>query len=235
MDKDNFNGNDFGGGVTSYTGGETPRETIFGDSDYDDSGMDSTGGDIYGDADFSNGVNNDNSLNSLNGAPEAYEPFTLPDGMDMNAPDVQEAMGEAESLFREIGLTQEQAQKLIDLHTKHWIGGAVEDEENFNSQLQAQIDNWGEQTKRDPEFGGSRLNQAKVYVNRAISKLGGKSLLNALTKETGVINHPAVWRAFARMGRDYFTEDKFVRNSRTGRAGDNSPIGMARRVYPDMN
>ncbi|MBQ6909447.1 MAG: hypothetical protein IJP88_10670 [Synergistaceae bacterium] len=235
MDKDNFNGNDFGGSVTSYTGGETPRETIFGDSDYDDSGMDSTGGDIYGDADFSNGVNNDNSLNSLNGAPEAYEPFTLPDGMDMNAPDVQEAMGEAESLFREIGLTQEQAQKLIDLHTKHWIGGAVEDEENFNSQLQAQIDNWGEQTKRDPEFGGSRLNQAKVYVNRAISKLGGKSLLNALTKETGVINHPAVWRAFARMGRDYFTEDKFVRNSRTGRAGDNSPIGMARRVYPDMN
>ena len=235
MDKDNFNGNDFGGSVTSYTGGETPRETIFGDSDYDDSGMDSTGGDIYGDADFSNGVNNDNSLNSLNGAPEAYEPFTLPDGMDMNAPDVQEAMGEAESLFREIGLTQEQAQKLIDLHTKHWIGGAVEDEENFNSQLQAQIDNWGEQTKRDPEFGGSRLNQAKVYVNRAISKLGGKSLLNALTKETGVINHPAVWRASARMGRDYFTEDKFVRNSRTGRAGDNSPIGMARRVYPDMN
>ncbi len=232
MDNDNFKENDFSGSVTSYTGGETPRETIFGDSDYDDSGMDDTGGDLNGNADFSGGLNNNNSLN---GAPEAYEPFTLPDGMDMNAPDVQEAMSEAEGVFKELGLTQEQAQKLIDLHTKHWIGGAVEDEENFNSQLQAQIDNWGEQTKRDPEFGGSRLNQAKVYVNRAISKLGGKSLLNALTKETGVINHPAVWRAFARMGRDYFTEDKFVRNSRTGRAGDNSPIGMARRVYPDMN
>lgn len=230
--------NDFSGdsgSVTSYTGGETPRETIF--DDFNDG---SNADDISGSLDNQtannsfNNTNNNNINPAANRAPEAYEPFNLPDGTDMNAPDVRDALNEAQGVFKELGLNQEQAQKLIDLHTKHWIGGAAEVEEQINNQLQAQVDAWGEQTKKDPEFGGARLNQAKMYVNRAISNLGGKSLLNALTKETGVINHPAIWRAFAKIGRDYFTEDKFIRNANTGR-NDNSPLGMAKRVYPNMN
>ena len=227
--------NDFSGdsgSVTSYTGGETPRETIF--DDFNDNNADAGGFDSQNDAGALSNNNNNINPAAANRAPEAYEPFNLPDGTDMNAPDVRDALNEAQGVFKELGLNQEQAQKLIDLHTKHWIGGAAEMEEQINNQLQAQVDAWGEQTKKDPEFGGARLNQAKMYVNRAISNLGGKSLLNALTKETGVINHPAIWRAFAKIGRDYFTEDKFIRNANTGR-NDNSPLGMAKRVYPNMN
>ncbi len=230
----NFDGGDnFGGeSVTSYQGGETPRETILDGIDSDNVS------DFNANNNANNPVNNnsDNSqTNNTNlGAPEQYEPFNFSNGMDTNAPEVKAALSEAEDVFRELNLTQEQAQKLIDLHAKHWIGGAAEMDEQINKQLQAQVDEWGEQTKKDPEFGGARLNQSKMYVNRAISNLGGQKLLDALTKETGVINHPAIWRAFAKIGRDYFTEDKFVQGMNSGRNLDNSPIGMARRVYPDM-
>ena len=36
---------------------------------------------------------------------------------------VKAALDEAGGLFRELGLTQEQGQRLIDLHAKHWLGG----------------------------------------------------------------------------------------------------------------
>ncbi len=168
------------------------------------------------------------------GAPEAYEAFTLPEGVDGNDPQLQAAMGEAQALFRELGLGQEQGQKLIDLHMKHWMGGAVAAEEEFNRQVQARIDQWGKQVQTDQEWGGAHLNESKMLVNRAISALGGERLYKALTNETGVINHPAVFAAFAKMGRDYFKEDRFVQGSTGTGPVDNSPSGMAARVYPNM-
>ena len=168
-----------------------------------------------------------------NNAPENYAPFTLPQEFDTESAEFQETMSEAQGLFKELNLTQAQAQKLVDFYSKRWIGGAAQQEELLKKLVQAETDRWGEATKRHPEFGGANLNKSKLWVQRAINQLGGSELLNALDRVTGAINHPAIWACFAKLGRDYFSEDKFIRGANT-RAVDNSPAGIAHRLYPNM-
>ena len=49
-----------------------------------------------------NNTNNNNINPAANRAPEAYEPFNLPDGADMNAPDVRDALSEECGKFLEV-------------------------------------------------------------------------------------------------------------------------------------
>lgn len=109
-----------------------------------------------------------------------------------NDPIVQEALNKLEEKLEELNLTQEQAQRIIEL---------------VHDVVQARIDSWGEKIKNTPELCGAELNQAKHCVRRAILNLGGKSLLHVLTTETGAINHPAVWKAFLTLD-DYFLNNE---------------------------
>lgn len=166
-------------------------------------------------------------------SPGGYEAFALPQGIDPEDAEVSEALDEAQGLFREMGLNQQQAQRLIDLHMKHFIGALAEDQDRFERELNRRVAAWGMDVKRDPDFGGSRLNESLTSIKRAIAHLGGEPLMYALNQETGLINHPEVFKAFARMGR-YFSEDKLVMGA-NGKGIDDSPSGMAARVYPNMN
>lgn len=165
-------------------------------------------------------------------APDSYQPFTLPAEMPAENPQVKEALAEASGIFKELGLTQEQGQRLIDLHAKHWLGGMLNQQELFEQELDRRVAQWGEQTKAHPEFGGTRLGESLASVRRAIAHLGGEKLAHALDKETGLINHPEVFAAFARAGK-LFAEDRFVGGSPAGATPD-SPSAMAARVYPGM-
>ena len=165
-------------------------------------------------------------------APDSYQPFTLPAEMPAENPQVKEALAEASGSFKELGLTQEQGQRLIDLHAKHWLGGMLDQQELFEQELDRRVAQWGEQTKAHPEFGGTRLGESLASVRRAIAHLGGEKLAHALDKETGLINHPEVFAAFARAGK-LFAEDRFVGGSPAGASPD-SPSAMAARVYPGM-
>ena len=156
--------------------------------------------------------------------PEVYQPFTLPDGKQADT----EQMKEVSALFREMNLTQEQAQKLVDFHSKQWLGAV----DTFEQELNRRVADWGEQTKANPEFGGIRLNESLTSVRRAISKLGGGELEKALN-ETGAINHPGIFAAFVRAGR-MFGEDGFVQGAPSGAGGGRTPQDMAKIVYPNM-
>ena len=48
------------------------------------------------------------------GAPEAYEDFSFPEGVEIDS----ELLTEATDIFKESGLKQDQAQKLVDFHSK---------------------------------------------------------------------------------------------------------------------
>ena len=159
--------------------------------------------------------------------PESYEPFALPKGMEAAAPDVAAALSDAVGVFRELGLTQEQGQKLVDLYGKHWIGAV----DAFDLELSRRMQEWGEEIQRDPELGGARLKESVTHARRAINNLGGAELEAAL-EQTGAINHPQIFRAFVRMGRG-LAEDTFVTGQVAGGAPD-SPEAWAARVYPNM-
>jgi uncharacterized membrane protein len=161
--------------------------------------------------------------------PEAYE-FKLPEGMATDA----DTMKEAGDLFKSMNVSPMQAQQLLDFALKKQIiGGAVSAQEMFEEELNRKVSEWGDQTRAHPEFGGARLNESLADVRRAISKLGGEKLEAALSKETGIINHPEVWAAFVRMGR-MLRESPFVSGSPTALGTNSTPQDRARSVYPNM-
>src|SRR5712664_1533093 len=54
------------------------------------------------------------------GAPEKYEAWTAPEGYELDAGLVEEVS----PIFKELGLTQEQSQKLVDFYSKHSLAAA---------------------------------------------------------------------------------------------------------------
>ena len=153
--------------------------------------------------------------------PADYQPFKIPEGLGYK----QEAMGEFSAAAREMGLTQEQAQKLVDMHAKNWMGAQAE----FEQQMIRMREEWGQQLRKHPEYGGAKLEENLGHARRFIDKFGGVELRKALD-ETGVGNHPVFFAAFAQAGK-LMAEDSLVTGTPGGSDGDESPQAIARRLY----
>ena len=149
-----------------------------------------------------------------------YEKFSLPEGFDYDDGKVSEFT----ALARELNLTQEQAQKLVDLHVRHWLG--------FEEQTRAQNEAWSKQAMEDPEFGGQKFTQSLRDAHRFINVFGGEKLKLALDA-TGAGNHPEIFKAFARAGR-ILGEDQFVAGSGAAGARGGTFADLANTIYPDM-
>ena len=149
-----------------------------------------------------------------------YEKFNLPEGFDYDDGKVSEFT----TLARELNLSQEQAQKLVDLHVRHWLG--------FEEQTRAQAQEWSKQAMEDPEFGGQKFTQSLRDAHRFINVFGGEKLKLALDA-TGAGNHPEIFKAFARAGR-ILGEDRLVTGSGTTGAHGGTFADLANTMYPDM-
>lgn len=129
------------------------------------------------------------------GAPEKYE-FAAPEGVTLDA----EAVAEFEPIAKELNLTNDQAQKLVELQTK------------FVQKQQAQwdqtVDTWVTEIKADKEIGGQAMTESVKQAQRAISQFGTPELKAALDA-TRMGNHPELVRVFARIGKA-MAEDTFV-------------------------
>lgn len=139
--------------------------------------------------------------NPLHGAPEAYEDFTIPDGMMIN-----EGILERFSEFsKNADLSQDAAQQAVDLV-------ADLQTENMKAILaahQQQQEDWNTEIKQDKELGGARLEQTMATVVAAQKQFGDEQLNNILQPYDqdsnpdgmGLGNHPAVIRLFHRIGK----------------------------------
>jgi len=140
--------------------------------------------------------------------PVAYEPFTLPEGLDAADPTLTAFQDTASKL----GLTQEQAQAIVSE-----IGAKVA--ESAQAQIKAWTDlnnTWQDQVKADADIGGRKLTETLTGIGRLFDDFVGpegtperKALSEALLL-TGAGNHPAVVKAFARMAA-VLNEPGFVR------------------------
>lgn len=149
-----------------------------------------------------------------------YEKFTIPEGFDYDDGKVSEFT----ALARELNLTQAQAQKLVDLHVRHWLG--------YEEGLKAQKEAWGKEAMDDPEFGGQKFMQSLRDAQRFVSIFGGDKLKIALDA-TGAGNHPEIFKAFARAGR-ILGEDRLVTGAGTAAARGGTFADLANTLYPDM-
>ena len=132
-------------------------------------------------------------------AQPAYGEFKLPEGVAVDA----DSLKPATELFAETGLSQDQAQKFIDLAMARETAAAHKSVQAFVD-LQNQ---WVSEIKADPDIGGDRLKASLSSANRAIDRLDVPGLREALNF-TGAGNHPAIVKAFVRLGQ-MIAEDRF--------------------------
>lgn len=134
------------------------------------------------------------------GAPEAYTDFTLPDGMEMDAT----VLGEFTGLAKELNISQESAQKLIDLQTKI----ATQQAEQYQAAVLKQGEQWAAAVKNDPELGGENYDKSVASAVKVIQAFGDDGLRDLLNN-SGLGNHPALFKFCHRLSQA-ISEDKFV-------------------------
>jgi len=152
------------------------------------------------------------------GAPEKYE-FKAPEGLSFN-PDVIDSYSK---VAKELNLTQESAQKVVDV-----IGPAI-----AKSHADAMVNlrsEWTDAVKSDKELGGDKLEENRGIAKAALEKFGTPELATLLEK-TGLGDNPEIIRAFFRAGKAISEDRSYV----NGAKNNSTELSMAQRMYPNMN
>ena len=153
-------------------------------------------------------------------APVTYEPFELPQGVEVDTA----ALEEAQSLFAEARLSQPQAQKLVDLYA----GKMNELVQRQISAAESRQKAWVAEVKSDPELGGRRFESARAAAQKALNRFGTPELRRTLD-ELGVSNSPQLFRFFVRVGQAV-SEDSWV-----GARSSAGRLSAAETLYPNTN
>lgn len=144
------------------------------------------------------GANKDKE--EVEGAPEAYEDFVAPEGMELNA----ETLDSFKEFAKSVNLPQAKAQALVDMATGLVANAQTAQAEAFA----AEADGWREATLKDAEFGGTKLAEALPLAVRARDQFGTPEL-KALLDASRLGDHPEVVRFFYKVGKAT-SEDTFV-------------------------
>lgn len=142
------------------------------------------------------------------GAPEKYADFTVPEGIEVNKPMLEDF----KVLAKELDLTQEKAQKLVDFQAKYVKGIDAGLLKTFNET----ITTWKKETVQEL---GADYKKELVYAGKAIDKFGTPEL-RQLLNQTGVGNHKELVKFFVKIGKSV-SEDTFVDGkNKTGKKSD---------------
>lgn len=130
-------------------------------------------------------------------APDSYADFTAPAGGKLDATIVAEAT----PIFRELGLDQAGAQRLVDFYNKQVE--KVAGPKALQAIVDAQNTRYTEALKADPEIGG-KLEQVKIDIGRAYDALGNPKLVADFKKamdESPEGNRPEFIKLFHAMAQ----------------------------------
>lgn len=152
------------------------------------------------------------------GAPEKYEAFKAPEGVTLDP----KAMEAFQGVAKELGLSQDQAQKLVDFQTQA-IKVATDDQQAQFAKMQS---DWAAETRKSL---GADADKQLAYVAQFRDKFltpGAREILN----QSGMANHPEIIKSFIQAGKA-ISEDGFIGGRPAGDKGDKTP---AQAVYPDL-
>ncbi len=164
------------------------------------------------------------------GAPEAYTDWKVPDGFTIDKPVNDEAVG----LFKEMGLSQESGQKLVDFYVKHTTEAANQPYEAWTTMQEK----WVKEAKADPTIG-PRMNEVKQTISRALDVLGDTKLAADFREAmdfTGAGNHPAFIKTFYKLAQ-MVTEGRHVAGKGPSAEGQKAPgqtTSAAGAMYPNL-
>ena len=150
-----------------------------------------------------------------------YTDFSAPEGVLMD----QDIMTEFKAAGIDAGISQQQAQKLVDLGVK--LQGNIE--ERIETQKAEQLNKWQEDARNDSEIGGDKLDENLSIAKKAVDMFASPELVEILNT-SGMGNHPEMIRVFLNIGKKISEDGVF--------SGGGSPNGdktIAQRMYPGMN
>ena len=122
-------------------------------------------------------------------APEKYEDFKMPEGITL-APEFNAKFSE---LAKGLNLTQDSAQKLVDLANEQTSQLATKQLEAWTEMKTS----WRADIEKDPEFGGAKMPETKIRAQRALKDFGSPELTEFLNQGYG--NHPAIIKLLAKV------------------------------------
>lgn len=135
--------------------------------------------------------------------PEKYEPWKLPEGMTL-MPEIGDKFG---SIAKELKLSQDKAQRLIDL--------AVEMTAKQHEEMGKAFTEIRESWLRDSrKMLGNDAEKSLSYAAKALDKFGNAKLREALN-ETGFGNHPEMVNFIVNVGKT-IAEDNFPEGKPAG-------------------
>lgn len=164
----------------------------------------------------------DPPADELTGAPESYEAFSAPEGMALDP----ELVGPFQDAAKAANLSQAGAQRMVDFGMK-----VVEKTlQGFQDAHVERVEQWVVQAKADPEVGGRNFESNVKLAQSVIAKFGDAEVKEAF-ESTGIGNHPALLRLFARIGKAS-AEGGFVAGQGTSEPG--APVNREQALVQRM-
>lgn len=162
--------------------------------------------------------------------PEKYEPFKVPEGFTLD----EAVSTEAGTIFKELGLSQDQGQKLVDFYTAKTVEAAQAPYKQWADTQEA----WVKEVKADPEIG-NKLPEVKATIAKAIDSLGPQlsGEFRSSMDYTGAGNNPAFIKAFYKFAQQ-LTEGSHVSGRGPSKFGQSSPgdkpTSAASAMFPNL-
>jgi len=174
------------------------------------------------------------------GAPEKYEAWKVPEGYELDTG----LSEEVNPIFKELGLTQEQAQKLVDFYSKHSIKSAEDMQKAGNEAFWALRREWRDSLLKDPETGKLTGKDGKhgpdspliSTISKALDGLQNPKLVTdfkAAMELTGAGDNPAFVKVLHALAKQVTEGDSYAGG---GKPLDQSkrPTSAAAAIFPHL-
>jgi hypothetical protein len=172
------------------------------------------------------------------GAPTEYAAFKAPDNYTIDPKLIEQAT----PIFKELGLTQDQAQKLVDIQVQRELTNAKAPQTAYET-MRA---DWQAKVNADPDLkaansgGKTGLDAVKLDIGRALNAIGDEALVADFKKAmdiTGAGDHPAFVKSLWKLSQ-HITEGKHVVGAGPSAAGQQAsgskPPSVAHALYPNL-
>ena len=133
---------------------------------------------------------------------------------------------------KELGLTNEQAQKLATFHNEQTTALLAQQTKVQGDAWTALQNQWRGEARADKEYGhlagGKTFDENGALIAKGLATFGTPALNKALI-DSGMGNHPEIARLLYRVGKAV-SEDTI----RTGAGSGGTPIPLANKMFPTM-
>ena len=170
------------------------------------------------------------------GAPESYAEFTAPEGVTYD----KDVLAAAAPLLKELNLSQEQAQKLVDFYTKNSQAGI----DKLYNQFREVRAGWAKETETYLNTQAGGKSQVRTDIGRALNAIfvnkdgtpdtAKQTAFRTFMDVTGAGDNPAFVEAFATMSKRFIEGRPVTGNgpSEFGQSAPNKPRTAGEAMYP---